>query len=514
MFHYEDETITLAQYLKKMRYYAPNLNRYVRKWRHDKKDCGRQFSLWYRFWKVFTENGKWVRLLRHPVLALNMYWLKILSILVFLLGRNDTGSKKGAIQKEEDSPFHKQALEPRVIHVEFAKTGTGLSGGEKCMIENIQYFLKQKLRNILFTTDNGRHTYEKLGLKEGPFFEYRTIRSHSHETRYPMLLSYIVRVFQAVRHVRSFQIFDNDILFCHSEFFPNTIPFYLLARKNLKAKIFYWAHMPSPHLFKGYVGHFSNTFHFPNLKIIFLKLNQVFYAAIRNNRGTVLSVNEYFRKKLGSEFKGNRVYIVRRYGGVSVSQEETTRKEYDLAWMGRFHPQKGIMEIPEILNRLKELGRNSSLILLGGGSDSLKDKLFAKLDLYGLKTQVDWKGFISGDQKFDSLRKARLYLMTSYYEGFPGVVLEAMKCGIPVLAYDLPIYAPYVKGMVKVPFLDNGAMARVALDLLSDSKRYDRLCQDALKFSSLYSWENTSEEILDLMKLPEPSTLNASVERS
>ena len=47
----------------------------------------KQFSPWYRFAGVFIENGKWKRLLRHPVLAAVMYFERFLVALTYLVSR-------------------------------------------------------------------------------------------------------------------------------------------------------------------------------------------------------------------------------------------------------------------------------------------------------------------------------------------------------------------------------------------------------------------------------------------
>lgn len=50
---------------------------------------------------------------------------------------------------------------------------------------------------------------------------------------------------------------DDDIVFCHSDFFPNTIPTYLLSRKNPAARMLYFFHMLAPNLLKGYEGEYT-----------------------------------------------------------------------------------------------------------------------------------------------------------------------------------------------------------------------------------------------------------------
>ena len=48
---------------------------------------GKQFGLYYRFLGVFIENGKWKRLIRHPILAFVMYFERFAVGLTYLLNR-------------------------------------------------------------------------------------------------------------------------------------------------------------------------------------------------------------------------------------------------------------------------------------------------------------------------------------------------------------------------------------------------------------------------------------------
>jgi glycosyltransferase involved in cell wall biosynthesis len=87
MYHYEDESISLKDYINKMLYYSDNLNLYISKWGWDDGDIRKQFGFYYRSIGVFIEDGKWKKLLSHPFLAINMYLLKLLAMLIFLAKR-------------------------------------------------------------------------------------------------------------------------------------------------------------------------------------------------------------------------------------------------------------------------------------------------------------------------------------------------------------------------------------------------------------------------------------------
>ena len=70
--HHNEARQTLRVFLRKKAYYSTSVAAYRSKWSGD-WICRRQFGLGYRFFGVFVENGKWRRLLRHPILAAVMY---------------------------------------------------------------------------------------------------------------------------------------------------------------------------------------------------------------------------------------------------------------------------------------------------------------------------------------------------------------------------------------------------------------------------------------------------------
>jgi len=120
--------------------------------------------------------------------------------------------------------------------------------------------------------------------------------------------------------------------------------------------------------------------------------------------------------------------------------------------------------------------------------------------LAGLQGNIIRAGYLEGDEKFRTLQQARVFVMPSWFESFGQVNLEAMKCGLPVVAYDLPVYGVFKKGMVKVPVRDNVHMVDEILRLLDDSRMYEAQRAEALEFSAEFSWEKTGEETLGLIQ--------------
>jgi glycosyltransferase involved in cell wall biosynthesis len=389
--------------------------------------------------------------------------------------------------------------EMKIYHFGFEKAGKDISGGERCMIENIKYFQSKKIMNIFLTTDNGKEVYEKLGLKENNFLEYKIINSYYTEQKYHLFISYILRTFKAIKLIKNIKINDNDILICHSEFFPNSIPFYILSKKHKGPKLFYWFHMLSPNIFRGYEGEFTGKFNLPNPRIIHYKLNQVLYRYLTLNRGTILTVNPYYKDILKKLYPKNKIYDIKKYSGVKIDNKKNISKKYDLVWMGRFHRQKGLLEVPYILDLLKRKKKNINLLLIGDGDIKIKKKFFEIIDRLGLKENVHYVGFVNSNERLKLLREAKLFIFTSYYESFGQVALEAMANGLPVIAYNLPIYLVFEKGMIKAPILDNQTFANEILKLLNNKDYYKNKSREALDYAKTFSWNKTGEEIYNLI---------------
>lgn len=95
IYHNEAE-FNLKKYLDKKGYYATSFDGYIQKWGENDSDIKKQLGLKYRFFGVFLENGKWVRLLAHPILTFGMLYLRFMVGMKFLVRkRSKVGNPYG-----------------------------------------------------------------------------------------------------------------------------------------------------------------------------------------------------------------------------------------------------------------------------------------------------------------------------------------------------------------------------------------------------------------------------------
>ena len=83
---HNEKRLTFKRMLEKKAYYTKSFAAYQAKWKGHLA-VRRQFSPFYRYVGVFVENGKWRRVLRHPVLFAVMMFERVAVGVVYLLNR-------------------------------------------------------------------------------------------------------------------------------------------------------------------------------------------------------------------------------------------------------------------------------------------------------------------------------------------------------------------------------------------------------------------------------------------
>jgi phosphatidyl-myo-inositol dimannoside synthase len=107
-----------------------------------------------------------------------------------------------------------------------------------------------------------------------------------------------------------------------------------------------------------------------------------------------------------------------------------------LLTVGRLAGQERYKGFDEVLEVLGELPSDVVYLIAGGGTDAPRLRRRA-VDL-GVAARVVFTGIFPEEEKCDLYNLADVYVMPSRAEGFGFVFLEAMACGVPVIAskYD------------------------------------------------------------------------------
>ena len=163
----------------------------------------------------------------------------------------------------------------------------------------------------------------------------------------------------------------------------------------------------------------------------------------------------------------------------------------------RLNDQKDFRTLIEAFARINSLP-NAKLIIVGDGPE--RSAIENLVDRYRLTDKVLLAGY--QPNPFPWIQSADVFVLSSHYEGFGNVIVEAFALGVPVVASDCrygpaEIIQPGVSGLLFEPG-DALALAVYLDELLSDASRRHEMGLAALARSERFSQERMAEQYAQL----------------
>lgn len=182
---------------------------------------------------------------------------------------------------------------------------------------------------------------------------------------------------------------------------------------------------------------------------------------------TTEDIADYVRDRY--PFAARRVVVIPNAIDTELfAPDGTTAKDFDVAYVGRLHPEKNV---ETLLEAVQDLPLRVLIVGSGPQEDELRER-FATV-----RASIAWRPRVPNEKLPNYLRRSRVFVMPSKYEGHPKAILEAMSCGVPVLGSD----APGIRELVRHDRLgwlsedDAGAMRAAIQHLLEREELRERL---------------------------------------
>lgn len=130
---------------------------------------------------------------------------------------------------------------------------------------------------------------------------------------------------------------------------------------------------------------------------------------------------------------------------VFTDQQPKKSDAINLIYVGRLSPEKGVNIIIQALSEAVKEISNLKLTIVGDGPR--KAFLEGEIKQYNLDNHVVFAGAVPEREVFDRMRDCDMLVMSSFMEGIPMVLMEAM-------ALELPVIAPRIAGIPEL-VIDN-----------------------------------------------------------
>lgn len=176
---------------------------------------------------------------------------------------------------------------------------------------------------------------------------------------------------------------------------------------------------------------------------------------------------------------------------IHVSKNYSEVKNKRVIAVGRLDYQKGFDRLIQAWKLVQHTGRFSDWKLDIFGQGEWREMLQQMIDKQGLQNTV--KINPPTNAILNEYVHSSLLVMSSNYEGFGMVLVEAMSCGVPVISFDCKcgpkdIIQPGINGLL-VPNGDIQALAYAMMVMMADEAYRKMLSQNARKVVDTYSEE-------------------------
>jgi glycosyltransferase involved in cell wall biosynthesis len=184
----------------------------------------------------------------------------------------------------------------------------------------------------------------------------------------------------------------------------------------------------------------------------------------------------------------------------SIPRNELGFKEEDiiLTYMGRIGPEKNLPFLLRAFAGIAGAYDNVGLLIIGDGAE--RENLEDRVRIMGISDRVHFTGMIPYPDLPAYMSVADAFVTASVTEVHPLSVIEAMASGLPVVGIQSPGVGDTIDDGVTgflAPEEDLAAFTAKLSRMVTDHEARQKMSQQAIDTSKIYSIENTTQIMID-----------------
>ena len=362
----------------------------------------------------------------------------------------------------------------------------GMSGGDLRSIEIVKRTSISEV--VVVTSALGKEACDKRGLKA------KFLVTSNEKKLGNIIYVYFKRLIRALKLVK--ESMSKDIIYSTSDFMPDVFPAFICKTLYKDAKWIQLIH----HLIPGFLnrqGSLLNNF-------LSYYGQKVSFFFIKRFADIIIVENQIVKDEL--ERKNFDMSKVRENSnGINLDYFENLKAankyEYEGIFLGRVCASKGVFDLVEIWKEVCLENDNCRLAIIGRVNENTMNQLAIKIREAGLEKNIDLLGYLDDDLAFGIAKSSKVFIFPSHEEGWGIAICEAMACGLPVVAYNLPVYEQiFPDGMIRIEKGDYRAFSSEILRLLNNNEIYMGMSQSAMLTAKKYSWDEVADREFQLFQ--------------
>lgn len=230
------------------------------------------------------------------------------------------------------------------------------------------------------------------------------------------------------------------------------------------------------------------------------------------NADQIITISKFSKKDIINQYKVDKHKITVAYPGYDSENfksqisklkiEEVIRKykigDNFIIYVGTVQPRKNLIRLIEAVSRIDNL----TLVVVGktegeGRKGWMYQQTLDTPKRLGIENRVKFLGYVPTEDLPYLISGAKALIQPSLYEGFGISVLEAMACGVPVVASKVSSLPEVVgKAALLVDPYSIDQIEQAIRTITTDKKLHQRYSKDGLSQVKKFSWEKMAKEVL------------------
>lgn len=154
----------------------------------------------------------------------------------------------------------------------------------------------------------------------------------------------------------------------------------------------------------------------------------------------LVALSEEWKQRLEKIVPKEKIIVIENY---SILHEDALKERcsresnHEVLFLGELGRRKGCYDIPEVIEAVVKDIPDVKFILAGAGSTQDETAIKQLIKEKGIEQNVEFPGWVRGNQKDKLLREADVFYLPSYNEGMPMSILDAMGYGLPIVSTNV-----------------------------------------------------------------------------
>jgi glycosyltransferase involved in cell wall biosynthesis len=209
--------------------------------------------------------------------------------------------------------------------------------------------------------------------------------------------------------------------------------------------------------------------------------------------------------RLGEQADSGQKFLVIPNGVETERFKPIVRPEnpkVKILFIGRLIPRKGFQRVVQALPKARQMTKTPFEVEVVG-TGAFQNELDELAESLGVSDLIRYVGMVPYDKLEEAYQYSDVFVLTSLSEGMPSVILEAMGCGLPVVASDVGGNNEIVhhgENGYLVQGDDVEGLAKYLTDLIDNKDRREVMGKKSRESSLQYDWRVIMGQYANLYK--------------